>query len=80
MSRPVIVKDAICVSVRIESELYEMIKEIAALETLSTGRIITTNALIRDALRYVYEDNERMRESFRRSRASQSERYKKYCL
>ena len=79
MVRPIKVMDSMNVSVRICSEMYETIKEIAALETLSTGKIITTNQLIRDALQFVYGDNERLRESFRRSRAATASRYKKYC-
>lgn len=80
MARPILVPDSISISIRLESHMYDVVREIAALETLSTGKIISTNALIRDAIHFVYGDNERLRESFRRSRAAQSERYKKYCL
>ncbi len=80
MARPILVPDSISISVRLESQMYDMVREIAALETLSTGRLVSTNSLIRDAIHYTYGDNERLRESFRRSRAAQSERYKKYCL
>lgn len=79
MVRPIKVPDSINFTVRISSEMYESIKEIAALETLSTGKVITTNQLIRDALQFVYGDNERLRESFRRSRVCTASKYKKYC-
>lgn len=80
MARPIKVPDSVTVSVRIESGMYDMLKEISALETLATGTVISTNQLIRDCLNYMYSDNERMRECFRRSREQQKKRYKKYCL
>lgn len=79
MVRPIKIPDSINITTRISSEMYDMLKEIAALETLSTGKVITSNQLIRDALQFVYGDNERLRESFRRSRARTESRYKKYC-
>lgn len=79
MARPVKIQDSITVSVRIESAMYEILKEISALETLATGKVISTNQLIRDCLEFMYSDNERMRECFRRSRTIQNKRYKKYC-
>lgn len=79
MVRPIKIVDSVNITTRVSSEMYDMLKEIAALETLSTGRVITSNQLIRDALQFVYGDNERLRESFRRSRAKTESRYKKYC-
>lgn len=57
------------ISVRIEKRMYEMLRDLASLESLNTGRNVTVMELIRTALTYVYEDNERLREAFRRSRA-----------
>lgn len=56
------------VSVRIDKKLHAMLKDIAALESSYTGRLVTAQQLIRNALQYVYSDNERLRECFRRSR------------
>lgn len=79
MARPIKVPDSVTVSVRLEHSMYDMLKEIAALETLATGRVISTNQLIRDCLEYMYNDNERLRDCFKRSREHQNKRYKKYC-
>lgn len=57
------------VSVRFDHELYDHIKEIATLESVYTGRVVTASELIRQACAFVFEDNERLRESFRRARA-----------
>jgi hypothetical protein len=64
------------VSVRFESEEYETYREMALLESLATGRNITTLDLIRDCCRFVFRDGERMRECFRRSRAHINKRVK----
>lgn len=68
MARPKSLKENEVVSVRIETEMYEKLKAIAALETFNTGRQVSTQDLHRRALDYVYGDNEHMRECFRRSR------------
>ncbi len=68
MARPNSLADNTVVSTRIEREMYSMLQDIAALESISTGRVVTVQELIRGALQFVYSDNERMRESFRRSR------------
>ncbi len=52
-------------------ESYLNVKDIAALETQFSGRKVSAHELIRAAVRFVYEDNERMRECFRRSRSHQ---------
>ncbi len=62
-------------SIRLPSDLISVIREIAALETLTTGRQVYADELIRGALRYVFSDNERLRESFRRSRVSSARKY-----
>jgi len=64
------------ISVRFEAQEYETYRELAALESITTGRDISVLDLIRDACRFVYGDNERLRESFRRSRAHINSRIK----
>ena len=64
------------VSTRIEKSMYQMLYDIAALETLNTGKKVAVQDLIRNALNYVYTDNERLRESFRRSRSHITKRIK----
>lgn len=68
MGRPTSFKNSIVVSTRFEEEDYRQIQEIAALESSYCGRKITAQDLIRDACRFCYEDGERLRESFRRTR------------
>ncbi len=62
------------ISIRFEEELYHMIQELASLETLHTGKVVTASQLIREAASYVYTDNERLRECFRRSRNATKDR------
>jgi hypothetical protein len=69
MARPPVLKDSMVVSVRLEREIYDQLKDIAALETINTDRSVTPQELIRNALKFVYSDNEKLRECFRRSRA-----------
>jgi hypothetical protein len=76
MARPQALEDNCVVSTRIEKEIYEMLHDIAALETINTHRKVTVQELIRNALKYVYSDNERLRECFRRSRAHITKRFK----
>jgi hypothetical protein len=68
IGRPQCLEENTVVSTRIEVSMYEKLHDIAALESINTGKVVTIQELIRNALRYVYEDNERLRESFRRSR------------
>ncbi len=74
MARPHLFKKSKVVSTRIEAEFYQNLQEIAALETIHSGRQVTCQELIRNALIFVYDDNERLRECFRRSRAHISKR------
>jgi hypothetical protein len=60
--------DNLVISTRIEKEMYETLNDIAALESINSGRKVTVQELIRNALTFVYSDNERLRECFRRSR------------
>lgn len=69
MARPKILFKPIVMSMRIDEELHQIMQDIAYVESLRTGRKISVMQLARDALRYVYMDNERLRECFRRSRA-----------
>lgn len=77
MARPMSFKNSRVVSVRLEDDEYKNIQQIAALESSYTGRIVTANELIRDACKFVYEDGERLRESFRRSREHVNKRISK---
>jgi len=64
------------VSCKIEEEMLNTLHDIAALETLHTGRTVSVQELIRNALSYVYTDNERLREAFRKSRTHVAKRLK----
>lgn len=68
MARPHLFKNSKVISTRLEADFYETMQEIAALESINTGKKVTCQELIRDALTYVYSDNEKLRECFRRSR------------
>jgi len=68
MARPPLMHTTLVVSCRFEYEDYMRVQEIAALETINSGKVITAQELIRNAVTFVYGDNERLRESFRRSR------------
>lgn len=76
MARPNSLDENIVVSARIEVEMYKMLHDIAALETINTGRKVTVQELIRNALKYVYSDNEKLRECFRKSRSHITKRIK----
>ena len=68
MVRPAVFKNSIVVSTRMEEDEYRQIQEIAALESSYCGRKVTAQDLIRNACRFCYQDGERLREVFRRSR------------
>lgn len=55
-------------SVRIGEYMDQLLGDIAAIETLNTEHLVTKQELVRTALDFVYRDNEKMRECFRRSR------------
>lgn len=76
MARPFKFKHSLVISVRIEADDYQKLQEIAALETINSGKKICTQDLIRDAIKFVYEDNERLRECFRRSKARIYKKFK----
>jgi hypothetical protein len=75
MARPTLFKNSKVISTRLESDFYQILQEIAALETINTGRVVTCQELIRNALKFVYSDNERLRECFRRSREHITKRF-----
>ena len=75
MGRPKM-EDNEVVSVRISKKLMNTLREISRLESYTTGKIVHTQNLIRIALEFVYEDNERMRECFRKSRYHSTKRFK----
>ncbi len=68
MGRRTLYKYSVTVSTKFEESEYKRVQEIAELESLHTGKIISAQELIRNAVRFVYGDNERLRECFRRSR------------
>lgn len=61
------VKDVV-VSLRLDRQQYDLLKEIAAVETSYSDKIITAVELIRMAIAFTFEDNERLRECFVRAR------------
>ena len=68
MGRPQILDDNLVISTRITKQMYSLLNDIAALESMNSGKKVSIQELIRGALEYVYSDNERLRESFRRTR------------
>jgi len=56
------------VNIKFETSQWANVQEIAALESAVCARNITGAELVRQAVHYVFEDNERLREMFRRSR------------
>jgi hypothetical protein len=77
MGRRKSLEDNTVVSARIEKSMYDVLHDIAALETINSGKVVTIQELIRNALDFVYSDNERLRECFRRTRAHLHNRSKK---
>jgi hypothetical protein len=75
MARPTTLNENQVVSTRIEKTMYQTLHDLASLESLNSGKVVTVQELIRNALSYVYSDNEHLRESFRRSRAHIAKRY-----
>lgn len=76
MSRKSDFRKTLVVSVRIEEDDYLRVKEIADVESYHTGKYVSAQDLIRDAINYVYSDNERLRECFRRTRSIITKRAK----
>lgn len=76
MGRPRSFRKFMVVSIRFELDEYTNVQEIAQLESNNTGKKVSAQELIRDAVRFVYGDNEKLRECFRRTREATSRRYK----
>jgi hypothetical protein len=72
--RPPLYKSYKIMSLRLESELYDLIAEIASLESAYSGTKISQQELCRNALHFCYNDGERLREIFRRSRENMTKR------
>lgn len=68
MARKQQLEESLVISTRIEVNTYRVLQELAALESLSSGKTVSVQELIRNAINYVYTDNEKLRECFRRSR------------
>lgn len=66
--RKAVLSKNIVVSIRIDEELYNRIQDIATMESMAKGKTVSTHELIRNALHFVYQDGERMRECFKRTR------------
>lgn len=79
MGRRKAVANSIVISIRLNEDDWNRVREIAALETLNTGVLVSSHELIRQAIRFVYEDNERLRDSFRRAKKSAQVGYKRSC-
>lgn len=67
-------KESYVFSTRLDYEQYHMLKTLAAIESSSTGETVSVQDLIRNAIKFVYEDNERLRECFRRVHGMQIKR------
>lgn len=76
IGRPKKFKKNVVVSIRFEESQYHNVQEIAALESTNSGKVVTAHELIRDAVKFVYGDNERLRECFRRSREHITRKFK----
>lgn len=68
IGRPKLFKSDCVVSLRLETDAYGLVKEVAAYESIYRGKQISALELIRQAIKYVFEDNERLRDCFKRSR------------
>jgi hypothetical protein len=77
MGRHHLFKNALVVSTRFNEEDYKLVQEIADLESARLGKYVSAQELIRNAVQYVYGDNERLRECFRRSRRNASIKFRK---
>lgn len=76
MSKSKTLGETVVKSVRLELEMDRMLIDLAALETIRTGKNVTQMDLIRMAIDYTFTDNERLRECFRRTRHSANTRFK----
>lgn len=72
MGRKKLIKNSVVVILRIEQNIWDLLEEIAEAETNHHKINVSRQELIRDAVNFVYADNERLRECFRRSRHSKT--------
>jgi hypothetical protein len=79
MGRKKMLPNTVVISIRLNEDDWNRVREIAALETLNTGRVVSSHELIRQAIKFVYDDNERLRESFRRAKRAAQSGYKRSC-
>jgi hypothetical protein len=81
MARPIKDGGTFDIRLRVSKNCWALIQEIAHLESMHTGRFVTGQELIRLAIHYVYYDNERLREVFRRTRSTNpGQKRKKHCM
>lgn len=76
MARPNMFKENISLYLKMDRTEYDKLGEIATLESTYSGRLVTMQQLIRNAIKFTYEDNERLRECFRRTRCYSKRRKK----
>jgi len=75
-------KNSEMVSLRLDAQMHIQLKEIAALETSLSGKLVTMQDLIRNSLHFSYDDGERLREVFRRNKEKINKQFrflKKCC-
>jgi hypothetical protein len=66
--RPKLPNAMIKINLYIEKQEYERLKEIARVESIAHGKPIGALFLIREAVNYIYRDEMRLRDMFRRYR------------
>lgn len=62
-------------SIRFDPEQFELVRQIAHLHSHAHGKYISCHELIRRAVKMVYEDNEWLRECFRRIRIARTSKW-----
>jgi len=68
MARNKEIDNSMTLSIRFNRDLWNMIQQIAVLESERAHKLISGHELIRRAVEFMYDDNERMRECFKRTR------------
>lgn len=63
MSRKKLFKEDVVVSCRFDLECHRRLKDIASVETICSGVLVSTQDLIRFAVNSMYTDNERLRDA-----------------
>ena len=70
-------KEFLVMRIRLYKDQYEHVRGVAQMETLLKGKYVSANTLIRNAVTFVYTDNERLRDMFRREKKKESRFFKK---